>query len=46
MVSFDAWRASRLAFDLRAFHDRLLINGAVSLKELGRQVASWMEERE
>jgi len=34
------------AFDLRAFHDRLLAHGAVSLEELGRQMASWIEERE
>jgi len=33
-------------FDLRTFHDRLLANGAVSLEELGRQVVSWIEERE
>ena len=42
----EAARRLGPAFDLREFHDRLLANGAVSLEELGRQVASWIEERE
>jgi uncharacterized protein (DUF885 family) len=41
----EAARRLGPAFDLREFHDRLLANGAVSLEELGRQVASWIEER-
>ena len=42
----EARRRLGQGFDLRAFHDRLLANGAVSLEELGRQVVSWIEERE
>lgn len=42
----EASRRLGQAFDLKAFHDRLLAEGAVSLEELGRQMASWIEERE